>query len=262
MNQKPIKAVILAAGRGTRRLPVVRVIDKAMLPIVNRPVIDYVVEQAVRAGVREIAVVVSDENTLIKRYYGDKIVIEHEYPWLNIEREVTFVYPVQEASDRYGTGVALDAARTFVEHEDSFLVLMADGFVYNDGLNPLNLLIEGCDKYRAPAGLLGLRLFGERAQKVSTIDLKDGAYLHALREKPEGLEPSQLYLTNISNYLLNPEIFTVLANLPAHNNEYYLTDAVELYARDHKVFVAPVDGEFCDAGNPQDWHKANNLFLG
>ena len=261
MNNSSVKAVILAAGRGTRRLPITRVIDKVMMPIVNRPVVDYVIEQAVRVGVREIVLVVSSQDTLIKKYYDDKLRLETEYPWLELEGEVTFEYLVQEASGRYGTAAALDVTRPAIGNEP-FLVLMADGFIYNRAENPIDILMSGREKYGADMGLVGLRLLGERAEKVSTIELKDGNYLHALHEKPVGLEPSQLYLTNISNYLLTADIFEVIDDLPSSNGEYYLTDAVEIYAKNNKVFVAPVDGEFCDSGNPTDWYRANQLFLG
>ncbi len=262
MKTPPKAAVILAAGKGTRRLPVTRAIDKAMLPIGNRPVVDYVVEQAVVAGITRLVFVISEPDSLIKKYYTGSFSTVQEYPWLNIDKVVACEYIIQPSNGRYGTAAALDCAKDAVKKENSFIMVPADGFIYSNPPDAMKSIVEEYVQDKdAVAVLGGLKTTSAEASLYSTIDYREDGSLMRLNEKPKDLDPTQEYLSNVSYYVFEPAIFDYISHLTPVNGEYLLTDTVSELAISHNVSVVPVEGKYLDSGQLEAWVQSNIFML-
>lgn len=246
-------AVIMAAGRGSRRAPITRAIDKAMIPIGNRPTIDYVVEQCAYAGVRSIIVTVNDHDTTIKRYYQDEVDIAEEYPWLNLSGKMTFTYVTQDGIDAYGTGAAMLAVEPHVRGR--FFVLASDAF-FDDIASVKNMI----DKGRGGPSVLGLMVRGHEARNYGVIEQDEKGYLRRLREKPDDLRTDIKHPCYMSYALLDDTIFETLHATELENNELYLTTAIQDW--DKPVAVVPTDAAYMDNGRLQPWIQANVRLFG
>lgn len=247
-------AVVLAAGRGTRRLPATRVLDKAMLPIGNRPVVDYVIEQCAMAGIRRIVMVVNSAGGLISQHYGKTVDIATEYPQLGIHGAIAMEYVVQPAGG-YGTASAVACVEAIV-HDDRFVVIPADAFIYNPTQPALGRIIDAIHTSDVRGAVGGLVLDGGEVSKYSVIT-KENGHLTGLIEKPQGLDVNARYEANMSYYVLPQEIFDAIRSLTPTNNEYYLTDAVVAVAMKSPIVVVPVEGEYLDSGQLDSWVRAN-----
>lgn len=251
-------AIILAAGRGSRRLPITRTVDKAMLPMGNRPTVDYVVEECVKAGVRRLVFVVSSQDTLIKKYYGDSFMLEHEYAWLQLSEEVLCEYIVQDDALGYGTAAALKAVEKYVDDEQ-FIVMPADGFIYSD-FPVMSQLVESYKSDSRSYGVLaGLLVSASDASLYSTISYDHHKNLTNLVEKPQNLDGAKNYSANVSYYILHRSIFDVLRTTHEVNGEFYLTDAIVALAKNAPVKVVPIEGTYLDSGQLRAWVNANNI---
>ncbi len=254
-------AVILAAGSGTRRYPITRAIDKAMLPLGNRPTVDYVVEQCARAGLTQIIFVVSRQDTQIKRYYGTSIDVVREYPWLELSGTINLTYTVQKNPDGlYGTGAALLTAEHLLKKDETFIVLAADGFVYSKE-DYISAMIDA--KGDAESGsVVGLLLDGDEARSYGLIHKDERDTLISIIEKPTDLKKSQEYPTYITYCMLHTSIFPYIKKTELENGELYLPTAIVHWAKEHSVKVVPVHGEYLDSGRLDSWIEANNFLFG
>jgi UTP--glucose-1-phosphate uridylyltransferase len=146
-------AVILTAGSGTRRLPITRVVEKVMLPVGNRPTVDYAVEQCVAAGLSRIVFVVTSEGSQVRQYYGGSIDVMAEYPWLDQTGMVEVMYVTQRPEYGYGSGSGLRSAREVLTAGSRFVVIAGDAFLACT-TNPVATLLAGCAG--SPGALIGL----------------------------------------------------------------------------------------------------------
>lgn len=254
-------AVLLAAGRGSRRFPITKVIDKAMLPIGNRPVIDYAVEQCVEAGISRIVFVISTDDSLIKKYYGTELVIEEEYPWMNTTGVVKCEYITQVVDEnRYGTGAAVEIVKDAVG-DTPFIAIAADGFIYGAKDSIIKEMIDLYDAGDISTVITGLLVTADDAKAYATIDYLEDGKLARLNEKPTDLEDGKSYPCNVSYYLFSNDIFTHIEALEPVKGEYLITDAVNALAAEKKVGVLPVEGHYMDSGQLTAWVHANHILL-
>lgn len=261
MNSHPKTAVILAAGKGTRRLPITRVIDKAMLPIGNRPTIDYVVEQIASTGVDKIIFVINNNKSQIKQFYGYTITISEYYPWLNDTSKINCEYIIQSNSDSYyGTAAALNTVRNLLNKNDNFIVLPADGFIYNGKL-ALNQLIESFTSTNCDAALIGLKCDSKTIRHYSSALVSEYSLLTSLIEKPTNLDNTKHYLGNISYYIFKYSIFKYIDKTQPISGEYRLTDTLDISTKDINTLVLPINGKYLDSGQLITWQEANNLII-
>jgi UTP-glucose-1-phosphate uridylyltransferase len=251
-------AVILTAGNGTRRLPITRVIEKAMLPVGNRPTADYAVEQCVAAGVTRIVFVVSSEESQVQQYYGDAIDVAVEYPWLEQTGDVEVMYVAQRSEYGYGSGSGLRSARDVLAGVPRFIVIAGDAFLACAS-NPVAGLLAGCGT--TAGALVGLEVPESDVRHYGILTVHDGC-LADLQEKPERLAEGQLPLANVSYYVLPEAIFRLLDEVKQTGGEYYLTDAVLALASREKVAVVSLEGEYLDSGQVDKWLVANQYVLG
>lgn len=245
------KAVIPAAGLGTRFLPISKTIPKELLPIGGKPSLQYVMEEAIRSGIREVIVVNHPRKKLIEDYFRS--------PETRVEDiEVTFVY--QE--EPLGLGHAVLCAEKAVGQEP-FVVLLPDVII--DAPIPATQQLLDIVK---PRGEWGLLLESIPMESVSSCGVilgeTAGPNLYRIKmaiEKPKQEEaPSNLAICG--RYLFTPDIFKFLKKTrPGILGEIQLTDAIDQLAREKAGYAALFDGLLFDVGTPQKMLRAWNHFV-
>ena len=266
------KAVITCAGFGTRFLPVSKTIQKEMLPIIDRPLIDYVVDDCIKAGIEEIIFVINEHNYQVLHYYREnKRLYEYlkkmgkldRYEILkDIHNKAQFHFVKQSDEDQYGTAIPVLLAKEHIKDEEAFLVLMGDDFIYNaDGTSEAKRMIETFEKSGAKGLVTCIEKPEELLHKYGIAELKEEnghAYLKNLVEKPEpGTAPSNL--ANISKYIMTPEILEVIEKQEVNpqSGELYITDSITRIAEKDKVVIHKPSGEYLDGGYPLGWLLTN-----
>ena len=266
------KAVITCAGFGTRFLPVSKTIQKEMLPIIDRPLIDYVVDDCIKAGIEEIIFVINEHNYQVLHYYREnKRLYEYlkkmgkldRYEKLkDIHTKAQFHFVKQSDEDQYGTAIPVLLAKEHIKNEEAFLVLMGDDFIYNaDGTSEAKRMIETFEKSGAKGLVTCIEKPEELLHKYGIAELKEEnghAYLKNLVEKPEpGTAPSNL--ANISKYIMTPEILDIIENQKVNpqSGELYITDSITSMAEKDKVVIHKPSGEYLDGGYPLGWLLTN-----
>lgn len=272
------KAVITTAGFGTRFLPISKTIQKEMLPILNRPLVDYVVADLVKAGIKEIIFVVSEHNQQIKHYYSENPRLKNYlkekgkdelYQQVDhLHQQAQFTFKVQPDEERYGTAVPVKICEDLLHDEEAFLVFMGDDFVYNgNGGSAAEAMIELYERSKQENGghIGGVATFIERPteelHKYGIAEVEqhgEFTYLKRLVEKPApGAAPSNL--SNISKYILTPAVFDIIRQqkLNPQSGELYITDTLQTLAEQNGVMVHLPQGDYLDGGNVMSWLKAN-----
>lgn len=273
------KAIIPMAGFGTRRLPITKAVEKCMLPVGNRPVVDYVVEDCLRAGITDVIFVVSEQFEQLQTFYGHNVLLE-EYlankgksEQLNmvagLANKARFHYVVQDQYQPYGTAVPVALCADMVEPDEQVLVLMGDDFIYNhNGDSEAKHLLEEVRASGATAGLLATRVPKQDVSRYGVIEMvqRDGKeFFRRIVEQPKA-EDAPSDLINISKYVFDHDMLQatkqVMTNPPAANGEYQITEALNIYeAQGKPITVVPVAGEYLDCGNVNGWLHANNVIL-
>lgn len=261
------KVVIPAAGFGTRFLPQTKAMPKEMLPIVDKPVIQYVVEEAVSAGIEDVIIVTGYTKRAIEDHFdvpnaelvknleqGKKYELLEEIK--KISELANFIYIRQKGP--YGNATPIKSARHLVEKEP-FLVLWGDDFVWAKP-SRTKQMIEAFKKYKATI-LCGIKTEKEEdAERYAFVKgkyLGDGVWqVEKLIEKPgKGKAPSNLAI--VSGYILTPDIFPILdKQKPGKGGEYYLPEAIDMLAKEKPVYALEIkNGKYYDTGNKLEYLK-------
>jgi UTP--glucose-1-phosphate uridylyltransferase len=265
-------AVIFASGYGTRMLPITAAVQKELLPILNRPVIDYVVADCLRAGVERIIFTIREGSHSLQDYYSGNPALEAELKSRGksealqslklIHSQAKFEYIEQPSTGKYGTAVPLQVAAKLLEPDTAFITCGGDDFLYRtDGGSDLADLVNAFEASSADGAILTIERPTEELSKYGVLDIDSNtkpARLKRIVEKPElGSEPSNLI--NLSKYVLTTKLLDYVLKVKANERtgEYYITDAVEEAASDHKIIVTRAKGEYLDAGSMQSWYRAN-----
>ncbi|MBB3113689.1 UTP--glucose-1-phosphate uridylyltransferase [Paenibacillus phyllosphaerae] len=237
-----IKAIIPAAGYGTRNLPVTKTIPKEMFPIGGRPAIDYVVQEAVQAGIEEILIILSRNKTEIMNYFDHSPELEHylythhKEHWLSkiMPPRVTITYLRQ--SEALGLGHAVSLARQFAGN-DPVAVLLPDQ-VSLQSRSPLRPLLALHHRHGGTVvGLQEVPLHLLQNYGVADPVSMEGRTLHlqGFVEKPKQNPPSAF--AALGRYVFTPEIFAALATLErGTGNELQLTDAINRLCKESDVY--------------------------
>jgi UTP--glucose-1-phosphate uridylyltransferase len=259
------KAVIPAAGLGTRFLPATKAQPKEMLPLVDKPAIQYVVEEAVRTGIRDILIVTGRGKRTLEDHFDRSFELEYylessgKYEQLKEVRQITEMAVIQyiRQRDPLGLGNAVATAEPHVGGEP-FAVLLGDDIVAtSDPL--LQRMITIYERYgRSVIAVQEVRrdeihLYGAVKPEMIEDDL---ARVVDIVEKPPADEaPSNL--AAIGRYVLTPEIFDAIRETPpGAGGEIQLTDAIGLLAREQAVYAYVFDGARYDIGKRLDYLKA------
>lgn len=263
------KAVIPAAGLGTRFLPATKVIPKEMLSVVDRPVIQYIVDEAVKSGIEEIIFIVSKGKSAILEHFLqavelEKILVKHEQEdELKILKEtyVPVKFKTVEQKTPKGLGDAILCAKQEVGDEP-FLVLLGDDLV-DSAVPCCKQMIEVFEKYNKSIVSL-LRVQNEEVSQYGICagnKLGDRVFnLDTMIEKPsEADAPSNLAI--IGRYLLKPSIFRYLEGSKRDSNDILgLTDAMSKMMQEEGFIGYEFDGQRFDAGEKFGLIKANIAF--
>lgn len=256
------KAVIPAAGAGTRLLPATKAQPKEMLPILDTPAIQYVVEEAVASGIEDILVVTGRGKRAIEDHFQPNPKLEShlegrgDQAALDTVREIGENANIQyvEQDDLSGLGDAIRHARAFVGDEP-FAVLLGDTIL--DGPRPTTQrLMEAYEDHGGPV----LAVEDVPPEKVGRYGIVEGArlrpglfWVHRLIEKPKPGETDST-LAIAGRYILTPEIFEALdATKPGREGEIQLTDALATMLKRLPIAAVPIQGRRFDIGNKQDY---------
>lgn len=264
---KITKAVIPVAGYGTRFLPATKAMPKEMLPVVDKPIIQYVVEEAVASGITDIILVTGMGKRAIEDHFDHNAEL---YNWLvkqgktklkdeikQIAQLANFIYIRQKGS--YGNGTPVLNAQKIIGDEP-FAVLWGDQFTYSK-LPRLKQCINVFEKYGDPV-LSGIKVDKKEIHKygiAETIPIEKNTHqIKALIEKPDPKETSS-NLAMDGCYILTPDIFDELKKLkPGKGDEIWLTDAVLALMKRRPIYACEVkDAIYYDTGSKLGWLKAN-----
>ena len=264
------KAIIPVAGWGTRRLPITKTIEKCMLPIGNRPLVDYVVQDCLAAGISELIFIVGEDSTQLEEYYRSNIKLNDYLRRNGKEDKLPLVAPLdgvklhfitQSSYGKYGTAVPVALAAEYIEPNESAVVLMGDDFIYNaDGSSEVQRLIEATPA--GECGLLAAKIAPEQTGNYGVIALDENGNYREIVEKPSP-ENAPSNLINISKYVLTKEAIDLCVELPpSTRGEYELPDAINHYVTTGgTVKVVPAAGEYLDGGSVEGWLHANNVVV-
>lgn len=265
MARQITKAVIPAAGLGTRFLPATKASPKEMLPLVDKPLIQYVVEEAVGAGIREIIIITGRGKRAIEDHFDISFELEET---LRQNGKLELMENLRKISDMadfcyirqrqaLGLGHAILSAKNLIGDEP-FAVLLGDDII-DHPTSALQQMIDLYQKNQAP--LIGIQKVPKsEVRQYGVIDAEaavDGLYkINDLVEKPSPKEaPSNLAV--IGRYILTPEIFELLEKTkPGKNNEIQLTDALKELARLRNMYGYVIQGKRFDAGDKLGFLKA------
>lgn len=273
------KAIIPVAGWGTRRLPITKTIEKAMLPIGNRPLVDYVVEDCAKAGIEEIFIVTDEKPfSQIKDYYSNNEQLnnyliahgkEERVKLANTSRDglkINF-FCQKNVDEKYGN--AMPVAQVVEEFgiNEPVAVLMGDDFSYNaDGSSDLQRLTEIVAD-DSESAMLATEIPHEDVEKYGVLKVDDGM-LSDIYEKPKK-EDAPSNLINISKFIMSPELLQRIVRYCHENDfgpqdqEYLITDPIiEHIKAGGKIRVMPIQGEYLDGGSLEGWLHANQVIYG
>ncbi len=272
------KAIIPVAGWGTRRLPITKVIEKSMLPVGNRPLVDYSVQELIAAGVTDIYMVISNvEPCQVREFYQDNVAL-NEYL---IERgktdrlelaktlpdNVQIHYLAQDPSAKYGTAVPVAMVAKEFEIDEPVLVFMGDDFIWNPGGESSAQSLLKTLQSETDSAILGVEVAREEVDKYGVFSVKDGLLTEVV-EKPS-VEEAPSNLINVSKYIISPELLReIVEYVETHDfgpkdQEYVITDPIDNYIKRGGVMrVATTDGEYLDGGSLEGWVHANQVVCG
>ena len=272
------KAIIPVAGWGTRRLPITKIIEKSMLPVGNRPLVDYSVQELIKAGVKDIYMVISNvEPCQVQEFYKDNLALNQylidrgKEDRLKLAKtlpdDVTIHYTVQDPAGKYGTAVPIAMVVEEYNIDEPVLVFMGDDFIWNpDGESAATALINSV-KDTSDSAILGVEIPKENVEKYGVLSVEDGKLVDVV-EKPSPEEaPSNLI--NVSKYIMSPELLREIVKYVRGNDfgpldqEYMVTDPIDTFIKNGGVMrVAPTNGEYLDGGSVEGWLHANNVVCG
>lgn len=263
------KAIIPAAGLGTRFLPATKALAKEMLPIVDKPTIQFIVEEARKSGIEDIVVVDGKNKRSIEDHFDsnpeleDNLRDKHKDEMLKLVQETTDIniYFIRQSHPR-GLGDAVLTARDFIGDEPFVVMLGDDLNNINGDAEPLTKELINSYEETGASTLAVMRVPHEDTARYGVInpskEVMPGLYnVTSFVEKPEPKDaPSDLAI--IGRYVFTPEIFDVLAKTkPGKGNEIQLTDAINTLNKTQRVFAHEYKGHRYDVGNKFGWIETN-----
>ena len=269
------KAIIPVAGWGTRRLPITKVIEKSMLPVGNRPLVDYSVQELIKAGVKDLYMVISNvEPCQVREFYKDNQALNNylidrgKEDRLKLAKtlpdDVTIHYTVQDPSGKYGTAVPIAMVVKEYSINEPVLVFMGDDFIWNpNGESAAEALIRASGEHEDSA-ILGVEIAKEKVEKYGVLSEKNGNLISII-EKPKPSE-APTNLINVSKYIMSPALLQkIVEYVDSHDfgpldQEYMITDPMYDFIKTGGVIkIAPTTGEYLDGGSVEGWLHANNV---
>ncbi len=267
--RKPTKAIITDAGCASRFLPITKTIPKAMLPLGNHPVMQFVIEECIRAGINEIVLVATSEGKPIYEDYFNNCANKIRKQLHSQGKDDRYA-PIQEVLDLpkitiieqnpaypYGNGSPVASARDFIRDDESFIVAYSDDVVF--GESAVKELVEAFERHPDAAAIIAAQeVPHEEIRKYASVSVSasDSERVEGLIEKPEPeVAPSDL--ASYGRYLLTPEIFKYLK--PEHigkDDELWTADAIASLIPTGRVYVKTTSGNWVTTGDPKNYFLA------
>ncbi len=266
----PTKAVITDAGFASRFLPITKTVPKAMIPLGAKPIMQYVVEECVAGGIKDIIIVATHEGKPIYEDYF-KNPCEKIYKQLESQgkldrfdavRKVLSIANItiieQDPSYPYGNGSPIASAKPYLNDDEAFIACYSDDLIFGEG--DVKTLIEAYKENPDAKAVIAAQEMPEEVwSKYGMIALKDDKKmtLSHIVEKPAKPEDSPSNLTSYGRYLLTPEVFAHL--VPTNtglDNELWTVDAITKLAKSGDVIVAKSKGKWLTTGDPKNYFQA------
>lgn len=261
------KAVIPAAGLGTRFLPATKAQPKEILPIVDKPTIQYIIEECVQSGIEEILIITGRNKKCIEDHFDKSIELELELESNGKQEMLEMVRGISDMVNIHfirqkepkGLGHAIQCAKTFVGNEP-FAVLLGDDIVYNDEKPCLSQLINCYNEYKT--SVLGVQeVSKENVSKyrvIGGINIEDRIYkVKELVEKPS-IDKAPSNIAILGKYIITPRIFEILEETkPGKGGEIQLTDVLLKLLEEEAIYAYNFEGRRYDVGDKQGFLEAN-----
>lgn len=264
------KAIIPAAGLGTRFLPATKSVPKEMLPVVDTPTLEYVIKEAIDSGIKDILIITGRQKTAIEDYFDKAYELEDSLAkkgdtkrlhriqsiWKNIN-----IHTIRQKEPK-GLGHAILCGEAFIGNEP-FAILLGDDIVYNPNKPCLKQLIDIYDTYQT--SVLGVQTVKDiHVHKYGIIDgQKIAERLYTVRgmvEKPT-IEKAPSNAAILGRYVVSPKIFAYLLDTqPGKGNEIQLTDALMALSQDEKILAYDFEGKRYDVGDKLGFLEATVEF--
>lgn len=274
MNYKtPRKAIITDAGFASRYLPITKTIPKGMVPMGNKPVMQFVVEECAKSGIEEIIIVATPEGKPVYEDYFNNRVPHIEKQLISQGKEDRFA-PVKEIFDLpkitvitqdptypYGNGSPFASAKSFIDDDEAFLAIYSDDLVL--GTPAVQDLMDSFKKHPdAVAIIAGQLVPHEEIKKYASIDFdEETEVLNGLVEKPKPEEAAS-DLASYGRYLLTPEIFKYLdPKNTGLDGELWTADAIAALIPTGRVYVKETTGEWVTTGDPKNYFLAHLKYV-
>jgi len=260
------KAVIPAAGMGTRFLPATKAVPKEMINIVDKPALQYIVEEVVASGIEEILIITTRNKETIQNHFDKSFELEVKLAQSGKKEMIGELVKISDMADIHyvrqkepkGLGHAVGCAKTFVG-DDPFAVLLGDDIVYNDEKPCLGQLLNVYEAYgnsvlgvqtvphseTSKYGIIAGEKIGERTYSITDMV-----------EKPDpNKAPSDMAI--LGRYVLDSDIFEIIRNTPkGKGGEIQLTDAMKILLQSHRMIAYDFIGRRYDTGNKQGYLEA------
>ena len=263
------KAIIPAAGLGTRFLPATKAQPKEMLPIVDKPTLQYIIEEAVESGIEEILIITGRNKKSIEDHFDRSIELEIELINKNKLNQLSEVKKISDMANIHyirqkepkGLGHAIYCAKSFIGNEP-FAVMLGDDIVHG---NPpcLKQMIDTYNKFKV--SILGVQeIENKDVNKYGIVDgyfIEDRIYkIKSLVEKP-AIDESPSNIAILGRYVLTPNIFNAIENtMPDKNQEIQLTDALRILTESEAMYAYNFKGKRYDVGDKLGYLEATVEF--
>ncbi len=270
MSQKGkiTKAVIAAAGTGTRFLPATKNQPKEMLPIIDKPIIHYLVEEAVNSGISDIILVTRAGNHIMEDYFDNRSELEqylkdhNKLKYLEIVQQIpqmaNFIYVRQKNHLPYGNASPLLAVKDLIDDDEAFVYMFGDDMTLSNGVPVTKQLMNAFDE-RSPSVVLGVQeVSWDVIDRYGQVRYKEGSeYPYSVAEicekYPRDKAPSNK--AQFGRFIFNYDIVDYIENAHTGNDdELWLTDAItDLIKMGNEVIAPPIKGEWLTTGDPLNY---------
>ena len=272
MAKKPItKAVIAVAGYGTRFLPATKNQPKEMLPIIDKPIVQYLVEEAVASGIKDIILVTRFGQSMLENHFDSNLELEIQLEKngkkkqleevQRVYRMANYIYVRQGRHLPYGNGTPLVAIKDLLDKGESFVYMFGDDLVKAKVPCTKQLIDYWQEKGQAPVVAVQ-EVPEEEVNRYGIYRIKPGTQdqVEEAIEKPEPSQVEKPYLAQFGRFILNDQIAEIIyANYKAgklgKDNELWLIDSIIEYAKKKPVYAKRIEGEWMTTGDPLRYIK-------
>ncbi len=271
---KITKAVIAAAGYGTRFLPATKNQPKEMLPIIDKPIVHYLVEEAVKSGIKEIVLVTRSGQTSLEDYFDSHRELENELEKngktkrlreiKKIPKMADFIYVRQKSDLPYGNATPLLAASSVIDSREPFVYMFGDDLTVSD--IPVTKQLIDVYKKHNPVAVMGVQEVPKKeVHKYGTVRYKKNAeYKHEIEEACEKFpaEKAPSRMAAFGRFVFSYEVVKRAQKSPlGKDNELWVIDILNSLAKENKKIIAqPIKGEWCTTGDPLSYLKTSFKF--